>query len=111
LAPQQLAEMLVKEERWRQVLTSLVICLFARGIYTPDVVCDALKAVGFEWTDKDLAALGAETLRRKIAFKEREGFDQLDVRIPGRILETPAPGGQLTEEMIRETVRLVQELR
>jgi aldehyde:ferredoxin oxidoreductase len=111
LAPRQLAEMLVEEERWRQVLTSLVICLFARGIYTSDVVRDALKTVGFEWSDEQLSGFGAETLRRKIAFKEREGFDQLGVRIPGRILETPAPGGHLTEEMIRETVRLVQELR
>ena len=78
---------------------------------TPMTCSDALRAVGFEWSGDDLAALGAETLRRKIAFKEREGFDQLDVRIPGRILETPAPAGHVREEMIRETVRLVHELR
>ena len=35
------ATALVKEERWRQVLTSLVICLFARGVYTEDVVLKA----------------------------------------------------------------------
>jgi aldehyde:ferredoxin oxidoreductase len=111
LEPESLAETLVGEERWRQVLTSLVICLFARGIYTSDVVRSALQAVGFDHSSDDLDALGVETLRRKLAFKEREGFDQLGLRIPGRILETPTPADNLSEQAIRETVRLVNEMR
>jgi aldehyde:ferredoxin oxidoreductase len=107
----ELAGALVDEERWRQVLTSLVICLFARGIYTPDTVRGALQAVGFDRSRDDLEALGAETLRRKVAFKQREGFDQLGLRIPARILETPSPAGTLSEQMLRDTVRLVNELR
>ncbi|RLG47694.1 MAG: aldehyde:ferredoxin oxidoreductase, partial [Thermoproteota archaeon] len=31
--PEELVEKLIKEESWRMVLNSLVICLFARGIY------------------------------------------------------------------------------
>ena len=110
LEPAQLAETLVNEERWRQVLTSLVVCLFARGIYTPETVRDALQTIGFERSVDELHALGAGILRRKIDFKKREGFDQLAVRIPGRILETPAPAGPMTEEMLRETIRLVSEM-
>ena len=37
LTPEGVAAGLLEEERWRQVLTSLVICLFARGMYTPDI--------------------------------------------------------------------------
>jgi aldehyde:ferredoxin oxidoreductase len=111
LEAQPLAEKLVREERWRQVLTSLVICLFARGIYPPDTVHSALQAIGFDRSPQDLEALGIDILRRKLAFKQREGFDQLGLRIPGRILETPAPAGNVSERTIRETIRLVDEMR
>jgi aldehyde:ferredoxin oxidoreductase len=95
------ATALVKEERWRQVLTSLVICLFARGVYTEDVVLKALAASGFNWSADDLARLGQETLALKNQFKAREGFDLAQVRIPRRILETPSPLGTVDETFMR----------
>ncbi len=104
LTPQGVAEALVQEERWRQVLASLVICFFARGVYTPEVVQRALAASGFERSADELARLGAETLRRKYAFKVREGFDLAQVRIPRRILETPSAWGTLEEGFLREAM-------
>ena len=47
LTPEGVAAGLLEEERWRQVLTSLVICLFARGVYTPEIVLKALATAGF----------------------------------------------------------------
>lgn len=110
LTPTGVAEALVQEERWRQVLTSLVICLFARGVYTPDVVLRALAAAGFERSADELAGLGRETLRRKYAFKAREGFDLAKARIPRRILETPAAWGTLEEGFLRQAMELYQEM-
>jgi aldehyde:ferredoxin oxidoreductase len=104
LTPEGVAAALLKEERWRQVLTSLVICLFARNVYTQDVVLQALAPAGFAWTADDLARLGAETLRLKNAFKVREGFDMSALRIPQRILETPSPLGQVDEAFMRQTM-------
>lgn len=101
LTPEGVAAALLKEERWRQVLTSLVICLFARGVYTEEAVLKALTVAGFERTAADLAALGAETLRRKNAFKVREGFDLTQVRLPARIWETPSPAGPFDEAFLR----------
>jgi aldehyde:ferredoxin oxidoreductase len=105
LTPDGLAAALLEEERWRQVLTSLVVCLFARGMYVPDVVLKALATVGFEWSAQDLERFGAEVLHSKHAFKEREGFDPQTLRIPGRILETPSPLGQIDEGFMRQTIQ------
>jgi aldehyde:ferredoxin oxidoreductase len=105
LTPDGVATGLLEEERWRQVLTSLAICLFARGMYTPDVVLQALATVGFEWSADDLTRFGAEVLHRKYAFKQREGFDLSALRIPGRILETPTPAGKIDEEFMRQTIQ------
>lgn len=105
LTPDGVASSLLEEERWRQVLTSLVICLFARGMYTPDIVLKTLATVGYEWSAEDLSRFGAEVLHRKIAFKLREGFDPAALRIPGRILETPTPLGKIDEEFLRRSIQ------
>ncbi len=109
LTPEGVASALLAEERWRQVLTSLVICLFARGIYTEEAVLKALAVAGFNCSAQDLARLGAETLRRKNEFKAREGFDLVHVRIPGRILETPSPLGTVDESFMRQALALFAE--
>jgi aldehyde:ferredoxin oxidoreductase len=104
LTPEGVADALLKEERWRQVLTSLVICLFARGVYTEEVVLKALAVAGFNWSADELTRLGAQTLRRKNDFKAREGFDLAHVRIPRRILETPSPLGRVDETFMRQAM-------
>jgi aldehyde:ferredoxin oxidoreductase len=92
-------------------LASLVVCFFARGVYEPDTVLRALAAAGCERSTDDLARLGAEILRQKYAFKVREGFDPAGLRIPRRILETPAPVGPLDEDFLRLAVaRFVEGL-
>jgi aldehyde:ferredoxin oxidoreductase len=103
-APDEVAESLLTEERWRQVLTSLTICLFARGIYTPEVAQNALASVGFDWDAERLEQIGRETLRRKHAFKAREGFELAQLRLPRRIFETPAPAGSFDEGFMRRVM-------
>ena len=105
LTPDGVAAGLLEEERWRQVLTSLVICLFARGMYTPDVVLKALATAGFDRSAEDLTRFGAEVLHRKAAFKLREGFDPAALRIPGRILETQTPIGKIDEDFLRQAIQ------
>ncbi|WP_230741234.1 aldehyde ferredoxin oxidoreductase family protein [Methanooceanicella nereidis] len=104
LSPEELADALMEEEKWRQILSSLTICFFARGIYTPEVTLRALKLTGFELAKEDLDRIGDEILREKNRFKVREGFSLDNVRIPKRIFETPTPLGQLDEAFIRKAV-------
>mgnify|MGYP000924045080 CR=1 FL=1 len=104
LDPDAVGNELIHEERWRQVLTSLSICLFARGLYTQDIILRALSTAGFHWSADDLARFGSETLSRKHAFKQREGFDLASLRIPGRILETPSPLGKIQEDFMQRAI-------
>jgi len=105
LTPEDVAESLLAEERWRQVLSSLVVCFFARKVYTRGMVQRALAVIGFERSPNDLDRLGLEVLRRKNAFKRREGFDPQSLRVPARILETPSPLGTLDEGFLRQAIR------
>ena len=109
---QEVVDALLKEERWRQVLSSLVICFFARGIYTPAVVTKALRSAGYELVEDDLGTLGREIHRAKYAFKAREGFSFDNLRIPKRILQTPALAGKVSEGFLREALGIfARELR
>ncbi|MGD2144064.1 MAG: aldehyde ferredoxin oxidoreductase N-terminal domain-containing protein [Anaerolineae bacterium] len=111
LHPQGVAASLLGEERWRQVLASLVVCFFARGVYTPATVLRALSVVGCDRSEDDLDALGADVLRRKYDFKMREGFNPQELRIPSRILETESPLGRVEESFIRQSIHhFVQRL-
>jgi aldehyde:ferredoxin oxidoreductase len=103
--PKAAATKLLKEEAWRQILSSLVVCFFARGIYDKDTVLKTLETAGHHKVPPEsLDKLGVEILREKNRFKEREGFKPRELRIPRRIFETPSPLGKVEEKYIRESV-------
>ncbi len=108
ISPEELANSLLAEERWRQVLSSLVVCFFARGIYKPELVCEALAVAGFEMTLADLDRLGEEIHNQKFHFKLREGFSFQSLRLPKRIFETEAPVKEFDETFIRRALAHVQ---
>jgi aldehyde:ferredoxin oxidoreductase len=108
VSPQEMVDMLVKEERWRQVLASMVICFFARGIYDMPTTVRTLQMAGLDVTDEGLRELGAQIHRDKIEFKVREGFSYLKAGLPKRIFETESPVGQLDEEYMRRAVEYFQ---
>jgi len=108
--PKEAMRKIAEEEAWRQVLNSLVICLFARGIYKPEVVVKSLKPLGYNYTPEELIKLGKRIYVEKHLLKLEEGYDPLKVRIPKRILETPTPHGKLSEEYIREALKSFKEV-
>ncbi|NMX22295.1 aldehyde:ferredoxin oxidoreductase [ANME-1 cluster archaeon GoMg4] len=101
---------LLKEEEWRQILSSLVVCFFARKVYTPGVITKALDALGIgNWTDEKLEDLGRVIHRAKMDFKFREGFNLAKLRIPKRIFEVPTPHGFLKEEDLRKAIEIYKD--
>ena len=109
-SPEDLVDVLIEEEEWRQILSSLVICFFARGIYSPELVSRLLNITGFEVSEEDLDRIGREIYIEKYRFKMREGFRLDDMRIPKRIFETPSPIEQLDEAYIRKALAHVKEI-
>lgn len=103
---EELVAQLVSEEGWRQVLSNLVVCFFSRGLYTPQVIVEALASLGMDTDEAQLRDIGSDTLQRKVRFKLREGFDPLAQPIPKRILETESPSGVISSEFLDEALRI-----
>jgi len=104
LKPGELVDSLIAEEQWRQVLSSLVTCFFARGVYIPETVLQLLESAGIILKLDDLTRIGIEIHREKIKFKIREGYRPGTLRIPSRIFKTPASTGNVDESYMREAL-------
>lgn len=109
-SPEELTRRLFHEEARRQILSSLVVCLFARGIYDGETISQALASLGIERSPGELEKLGMEILRRKYEFKRREGFDPWKNPIPVRVLEAHTPLGQVEEEFLRRALEEMVKL-
>ena len=109
LTPQELVGELLAEERWRQILSSLVVCFFARGIYVPELVAKTLQVAGFNLSTDDLSRIGEAIHREKYRFKIREGFSPEDLRIPRRIFETKAVVQGWDEAYLRSALAHLRE--
>jgi aldehyde:ferredoxin oxidoreductase len=94
LSSEQVVDELVREERWRQVLSSLVICFFASEIHQPEIVVRALGLPGFDVNREDLRRIGGEVHAAKFALRRREGFSLRSQTLPERIFQTPSPAGR-----------------
>ncbi len=108
---EEVVKELLKEEEWRQILSSLVVCFFARKVYSAEAITKALNAIGVEnGTAEKLDDLGRDIHRAKMDFKFREGFNLSKLRIPKRIFEVPTPHGFLKEEDIRKGIEVYGEM-
>ena len=100
--PEDIVDKLVKEECWRQVLSSLVVCFFARGVYKPEIVSKAFKPLGYEISEDELINYGEKTYREKLKLKVEMGFKK--PRIPERIFETECTHGRLERNYIENAI-------
>jgi aldehyde:ferredoxin oxidoreductase len=105
----ELVEYLIGEEEWRNVLNSLVVCLFARGVYTPEVTARALDSLGLTLSPEELKGLGREIFRLKWEVKRRFGYSLESVRIPKRCFETPSGSGRLEPERFQRLLALYRK--
>jgi aldehyde:ferredoxin oxidoreductase len=101
LSPEELVNKLIEEECWRQILSSLVVCYFARKIYEPSLVKKALNALGYEFDEERLKGLGKRIYEEKQALKASEGFTPNELRIPERIFEVPTLHGLIDRNYIK----------
>jgi aldehyde:ferredoxin oxidoreductase len=109
LSPEQLMETLISEEQWRQILSSLVVCFFARGVYSPELVEKCLACVGMDISKEKFSSLGETILREKFAFKKREGFSFDDLRIPQRIFQVETPRGKISPEYVQKCMAIAAD--
>ena len=111
MAAEKITDVLVKEEAWRQILSSLHVCFFARGVFTPEIVQEALSSVGIKISIEDLHKRGLDIYKQKYKFKTENGFSLDGIRIPARTFEkgiTPVDGWD--EKFVRDALARAKEL-
>ena len=70
----------------------------------PEVVSKSLATAGFDLSEQNMTDLGRAVHAAKYAFKFREGFTLDDMRVPKRILETPALSQHISEDFLRRAL-------
>ncbi len=80
-------DFLVEDERDRALINSMVACLFARGVYTHELLSEALDCAGYPGLAQDPVALGERVQRIRWQTRFATGYAPEAVRIPKRYLE------------------------
>ena len=80
-------DFLVHDEQERLILTAMVACLFARKVYTRDLLSDCLNTVGYRTLAENLDSVGARIQHRRWRLRMDSGFDPAGVAIPKRFTE------------------------
>jgi aldehyde:ferredoxin oxidoreductase len=104
LAVHEVVDALLKEEKERCMLNSLIICLFARKAYDRATIIAACKAVGLELDDAALTQIGEKIFHTKMRIREKLGFKLEEVQLPRRFFETPSLNGVLDEAVAKEMI-------
>ena len=109
-SPKEAVERIVEEEAWRQILSSLVICFFARGVYKADLVAAALDSLGYSYSEDELKKLGREIYLEKQRLKREEGFSAKNLSIPGRLYQVDTPLGKIDKRYVEEALAYFDQL-
>jgi aldehyde:ferredoxin oxidoreductase len=88
-------DFLVKDEQGRALLTSMVACLFARGIYTDELLASCLKAVGYGSLAENLGVISRNIQQLRWKNRFATGFMPEEVIIPKRFYEITTVKGPL----------------
>jgi aldehyde:ferredoxin oxidoreductase len=86
---------LVQDEKGRCFLTSMVSCLFARGVYTDEVLGSCLKSIGYGTLADNMDGIAAEIQRLRWKMRVRSGYRPEKVSIPKRFTEITTWKGRI----------------
>lgn len=86
---------LVQDEQARVLLTSMVSCLFARGVYGDQVLSDCLRSLGHLNLADGLGDVSRNVRKLRWRTRLRTGFDPKTVSIPRRFLEVETWRGRI----------------
>jgi aldehyde:ferredoxin oxidoreductase len=105
----ELVDKIFDEEIGRNLLNSLIACLFARSVYDNDTIHKALSGLGIEYTADELREASERIYATKLRIKKKLGFDIKNVKIPKRILETEAMGKKVDPEIVKELLIMLDK--
>ena len=78
---------LVQDEQGRVFLTSMVACLFARSVYTDELLANCLKSIGYGTLAENMTQVSKEIQKLRWRMRVGTGFRPEQVSIPKRFSE------------------------
>jgi aldehyde:ferredoxin oxidoreductase len=96
----QAVDFLIADEAGRVFLTSMVACLFARGVYTEELLADCLKVVGYSALGNSIDAVSRRIQQLRWQTRFATGFDPAAVTIPKRFTEVTTWKGKVDGEFL-----------
>lgn len=105
LSPEEIIDKLLEEEKFRQIFTSLVGCLFSRSVYDLDLITECLNVIGIEKDQEELKRIGERIYTIKNDWRRESGFDPSKLELPARFIETETPNGRLDQEEFKKGIK------
>ncbi|HBT40390.1 MAG: Aldehyde ferredoxin oxidoreductase [Thermotoga sp. 50_1627] len=99
-----------EEAVWRVLTNSLVMCLFARGVYTPQKVVECLNAVGFDIDESKMNQIAHTVHGMKYSLKESLGFAFADLTLPKKLTSVYTSRGKMSEADFKKRIEPYQRL-
>ncbi|MDP4858480.1 MAG: aldehyde ferredoxin oxidoreductase [Desulfobacterales bacterium] len=93
-------EFLVKDERERVFLTSMVACLFARGVYKKELLAECLHSVGYDTLAETVPEVSKGLQARRWQIRLATGYDPAAIEIPGRFSNVSTWKGPINPETL-----------
>ena len=98
--PAKAVDFLIKDEQGRVLLTSMVACLFARGVYTDALLADCLKSLGYQTLAGTLGTVSRTIQKLRWQARLATGYRPEDVTIPKRFLEITTGKGPMDADYL-----------
>ncbi len=90
---EEAVDYLIDDEPGRVFLTSMVACLFARSVYTPDTLAQCLAVSGFEKLAGSMEETAERIRRLRWRVRVATGFRPGDIEIPKRFYQVATVRG------------------
>ncbi|MHB8111634.1 MAG: aldehyde ferredoxin oxidoreductase N-terminal domain-containing protein [Syntrophorhabdaceae bacterium] len=91
---------LIKDEQGRVLLTSMVACLFARGVYTDELLARCLKSIGYDYMAENLGPISRNIQELRWKMRLGTGFVPEEVKIPKRFYEVTTVKGAVNADFL-----------
>jgi aldehyde:ferredoxin oxidoreductase len=95
-------DFLVNDEQGRALLTSMVACLFARGVYTDEMLTACLKSVGYDSIADNLGPVGRNIQQLRWKMRIATGYKPEEVTIPKRFYEVTTSKGPVNASLLND---------
>jgi aldehyde:ferredoxin oxidoreductase len=98
--PAKAVDFLIRDEQGRVLLTSMVACLFARGVYTDMLLADCLKSVGYGRLADRLVSVSKDIQQIRWKTRIETGYRPEDMTIPKRFYEITTGKGSIDSDFL-----------